>query len=73
MGLGVVGGKLCIVKIAYIADVFINKRKIIFGMESWWSRIKSEKELMDITNDDIEDVWYVKMLKGMGGRKENGQ
>lgn len=40
-------------------------RKIIFGMESWWGEIESEEELRDITDDDIENVWYVKMLKGM--------
>lgn len=40
--------------------------KIIFGMESWWGRIKSEEELKDITDGDIENVWYVKMLKGFG-------
>ena len=35
--------------------------KIIFGMESWWGRIKSEEELKDITDGDIENVWHVKM------------
>lgn len=45
--------------------------KIIFGMESWWGRIKSEEELKDITDDDIENVWYAKMLKGIVGVKEN--
>ena len=38
-------------------------KKIIFGYESWWGEIKNEEELKEITNDDIENVWYVKMLK----------
>lgn len=40
-------------------------KRIIFGMESWWGYIESEKELKDISDDDIENQWYVKMLKGM--------
>lgn len=52
--------------------IFIPElRKIIFGMESWWSRIENEEELKDITDDDIENVWYVKMLKGTGGKKKD--
>lgn len=47
--------------------------KIIFGMESWWGRIKSEEELKDITDDDIENVWYVKMLKENGGKRDNDE
>ena len=46
-------------------------KKIIFGMESWWSGIESEEELRNITDDDIENIWYVKMLKEMGGLKKN--
>ncbi len=40
-------------------------KKIIFGMESWWGRIKNADELKEITNDDIDNVWYVKLLKEM--------
>ena len=45
-------------------------KKIIFGMESWWSEIKSEEELKEITDDDIENIWYVKMLKWMEDRED---
>lgn len=38
-------------------------KKIIFGYESWWGEIKSEEELKEITNDDIDNVWYIKILK----------
>jgi hypothetical protein len=37
--------------------------KIIFGYESWWGVIKDEKELEEITDKDIDNVWYVKLLK----------
>lgn len=37
--------------------------KIIFGCESWWYKIESEEQLKDITNEDIDNVWYVKALK----------
>ena len=43
-------------------------KKIVFGMESWWGYIESEEELKDITDDDIGNQWYVKMLKEMERR-----
>lgn len=39
--------------------------EIIMGCESWWSEIKSEEELKQITDTEIENVWYVKMLKNL--------
>ncbi len=38
-------------------------KRIIWGMESWWGEIKTEDEIKDITDDDIANVWYVKILK----------
>lgn len=37
--------------------------EIIYGAESWWGVIKSEDELKEITDSDIDNVWYVKLLK----------
>lgn len=37
--------------------------KIIYGCESWWGVIENEKDLRQITNIDIENIWYVKALK----------
>jgi len=48
-------------------------KKVIFGCESWWGYIRSEEELKQITNKDIEDVWYVQLLKEMGKKDESGQ
>lgn len=36
--------------------------KIIFGYESWWGQIESVEELHQITDEDINNVWYVKAL-----------
>ena len=39
--------------------------KIRFGMESWWGEIESPEELKDISDDDISNTWYVKLLQEM--------
>jgi hypothetical protein len=38
-------------------------RKCIFGCESFWSPIKSEDELREITDEEIANTWYVKALR----------
>ena len=45
----------------YVFDL----QRIIFGAESWWGIIENPEELKDITNDDINSQWYVKVLKAM--------
>jgi hypothetical protein len=39
-------------------------RKLVFGCESWWSPLKPEDvdKLEPITDENIENVWYVKAL-----------
>ena len=37
--------------------------KIVYGAESWWGVIENESDLQEITDLDIENVWYVKALK----------
>lgn len=37
--------------------------QIIYGCESWWGIIKNETDLREITDIDIDNVWYVKALK----------
>ena len=39
--------------------------KIVFGMESWWKVIESEKDFSEITDGDINNVWYVQLAKKM--------
>ena len=45
----------------YVFDL----QRIIFGAESWWGIIENPEELKDITDDDINNIWYVKALKAM--------
>lgn len=44
-------------------------RKVIYGCESWWGKIESEEDFKKITDEDIENVWYVKLYREMN--KEN--
>lgn len=57
---------------AYNPAIFVPKLgKIIYGCASWWGKIESEKDLKDITDSDIENVWYVKALKEMLEKDKN--
>ena len=42
--------------------------RIIYGYESWWGEIESEEKLRTITDEDIQNIWYVKALKEIGER-----
>jgi hypothetical protein len=42
-----------------------NLKEYIFGFESWWGEIKSEDDLKQITDADIDNVWYVRALKAL--------
>jgi hypothetical protein len=54
--------------------IFVPELKeIIWGCGSWWSEIESEEELRQISDDDIQNVWYVKMLKAMQEKKKKEQ
>ena len=37
----------------------------IFGCESWWGKISTAEDLHKITDEDIENVWYVRALKAL--------
>lgn len=43
--------------------------KIIYGYESWWSRIENEDDLKDISDSDIQNVWYVKAFREFMGKE----
>ena len=49
----------------YVPDI----KKVIFGCGSWWSRIKNKEDLKQITDKDIDNVWYVRTLKELGKKK----
>ncbi len=66
--------KTSVLKISTMTNpaIFVPElKKIVFGYESWWGEIKDEKELKEITSDDIDNVWYVKLLKAMWGEKND--
>jgi hypothetical protein len=37
--------------------------EVIMGSASWWGEIESVEQLKEITDDEIENVWYVKLMK----------
>lgn len=45
-------------------------KKIIYGCESWWRKIKSIEDFKGISKEDIENTWYVKLLKTIGKSDE---
>lgn len=44
--------------------------QLIYGYESWWSPIASEADLRQITDADIESVWYVRALRALSEKKD---
>lgn len=52
--------------------VFEDKQ-IVYGCESWWGEIKSPDHLREITNADIDNVWYVQALKLLGPSTDEAQ
>lgn len=44
--------------------------EVVLGCESWWGRIDSEKDLKQITDEDINNVWYVKAMKQLAEAQE---
>lgn len=52
--------------------IFVPKlRKIIYGCESWWRKIDSIEDLKGISKEDIENVWYVQLLRAMEAKEKN--
>lgn len=42
--------------------------QLIYGMESWWGLLNAPEDLKQITDADIDNVWYVQALKALDGR-----
>jgi hypothetical protein len=48
--------------------IFIpSLNRLVFGCESWWGRINSEKDMAEITDETINSAWYVQALKRQAG------
>ena len=35
----------------------------VYGCESWWSKINTTDDFSDISDLDIQNVWYVKLIE----------
>jgi len=44
--------------------------KVVLGVESWWNTIDKPEDLKQITDADIQNVWYVKALREMQEKDE---
>ena len=56
----------------YNPAIFVPElNKVVFGIESWWSKIESEEDLKEITDKTIENVWYVKAMKELSEKKND--
>ena len=55
----------------YNPAIFVPElNEVVFGCGSWWSELEDESELNKlITDESIQNVWYVKMLKGLSNSK----
>lgn len=57
-------GSLHVRRQLYNPAIFIPERNaVVFGCGSWWGKIKNESQLRQITDNDIQNVWYVKALE----------
>lgn len=48
-------------------------KKIVWGYESWWGEIKSKEDLHQITDEDINNCWYVRALKQLEAKAAEPQ
>lgn len=44
--------------------------RVVFGNESWWSKIEPGEDIKDITDETIRDQWYMKWLTEIAQGKE---
>jgi len=46
--------------------IFIPKTgQVVLGAESWWGEIESPEALREITNEDIDGLWYMQAMKSL--------
>ena len=39
--------------------------QVVLGAESWWGEIENPEKLREITNEDIDGLWYVQAMKSL--------
>jgi hypothetical protein len=45
-------------------------KRVIWGDSSWWGPIETEEQLRQITDTDIQNVWYVRALQQLHPKKK---
>ncbi|XXX77318.1 hypothetical protein WMF30_00900 [Sorangium sp. So ce134] len=61
-------GVLTIGRCMYNPAIWVpDLKRIVFGAGSWWGVIKGPEDMRKITDADINNTWYVKALKDLGG------
>lgn len=50
--------------------VIPETHSLVWGYESWWETIKDPSDLGEITDEDIENVWYVKAIRELCKRDQ---
>ncbi len=62
--LGVYIGALSVNNMTHNPCIWVpDLQEYIFGFESWWGEIETPEQLHDISDADIQNVWYVRALK----------
>lgn len=64
-------GKLEVARYGHNPMIFIPElNEVVWGCGSWWGKIQSEEQLRQITDNDIENVWYVRAMKALAEREK---
>lgn len=45
-------------------------KRLVYGAESWWMFIETPEDLKQITDADINSVWYVQLLKSLSAQSD---
>lgn len=66
-------GMLTIAPVTNPLIYIFETKTLVYGAESWWSRIETPEQLKEITEDDINKQWYVQLVKYLARdtKKEN--
>lgn len=43
-------------------------KRVVFGCGSWWGVLKTPDDLKQITDADIDNIWYVKAMRSVGAK-----
>lgn len=72
IGFGIKDGKINLSFAGHNPGIFIPELgKVVYGYESWWGEIEDEKEFSEISDSDIQNVWYVKLWKALQENKDH--